>query len=127
MENSRRTRAITILSSYLPAIQRLDRCMREWEQWERRAAIVGRDCCEEVFETLRRESAACAHDRAKAQALINTIQDERQRHIIELRFIDGLTVAEVCDKLFIDERWCFRLCKKAMETMLLSNILDTKE
>ena len=125
MENSRRTRAIYILSSYLPAIQRLDRCMKEWEQWERRAAIVGRDCCEEVFEMLRRESATCAHDRAMAQALINTITDERQRQIIELRFIEGMTVAEVCDKLYIDERWCFRLCKRAMDTMLMSNILDT--
>ena len=125
MENSRRTRAIYILSSYLPAIQRLDRCMKEWEQWERRAAIVGRDCCEEVFEMLRRESASCAHDRAMAQALINTITDERQRQIIELRFIEGMTVAEVCDKLYIEERWCFRLCKRAMDTMLLSNILDT--
>lgn len=119
MANKRFTHVVYLLSQYRLSVQRVDRCMAEACEWQRRAAVIGIDKCQAVIDTINAEAAAAAHDRSVAEALICSIEDERQRLILRMRFYDGLTLEQIASNLNLDERWIFRLQRKAMEQLLI--------
>lgn len=118
MANKKYARVVYLLSQYRLSMLRIDRSMSELCKWKKVAAIIGSEATNDIEEMIKEEAANAAELRFAAEALMNSVTDERARLILRMRFIDGKTVEQVADDLNIDARWIFRLQQRAMEEML---------
>lgn len=50
-----------------------------------------------------------ADDREKINAAIEALEDERQRNVMRLYYLNGLTWEQVAEKMGYEQRWIFEL------------------
>ena len=101
-----------LLGMYRMHILRYERAEKELRLWEHRQS-KGLPCAG-LLEIVRAEMAAAASARLKLENAVNEVPDERLKLVLQLRYIDGLTIEEAAASMFIDIRWFQRLQKKAL-------------
>ncbi len=75
--------------------------------------------CAQIAGELAQEICELALAKRKIEQDIRGIEDEKQRLILEKRYIDGLTFERIAEDMDYDSRWIRRLHKKAIEELAL--------
>lgn len=73
----------------------------------------------QIAGELAQEICELALAKRKIERDIQGIEDEKQRLILEKRYIDGLTFERIAEDMDYDSRWIRRLHKKAIEELAL--------
>jgi len=56
-------------------------------------------------------------ERARLEARIDALPDERSRTVLRLRYLHGLDWADVADRMFYSLRWVMKLHRRALERL----------
>ena len=54
----------------------------------------------------------------EVQFLINSLEDFRERSVLQLRYVDGCNWDEISERLYTDKRWIFRVHGRALKKLL---------
>lgn len=52
------------------------------------------------------------------QFLIDSLEDFRERNVLQLRYVEGLNWYRISEKLYMDERWVYRLHRRALRKLV---------
>ena len=74
----------------------------------------------ELQEELAREMQLLQSRRQEIERAINTLEDERFRSVLQLKYIEGMTFEEVADKIPYSCRQVHRIHKTAIEKIKMS-------
>ena len=106
--------AKALLQSYKLARSRANSRLKRAEAWKEYVDKYGcgTEICAELIEEAR-EFLALEAD--ITSALDNASIKESYRTFLSMRFIDQLEDAEICEKLYINKRWLYRLQVRALQ------------
>lgn len=71
----------------------------------------------DVHNELQEEISRLMEKSRKAEMLIQTLEDERHRAVLELRYLCAMTWEEIAGKLHFTVRWVHKLHKEALDTL----------
>ena len=71
----------------------------------------------DVHNELQQEIARLMEKSREAEKLIQTLEDDRYRAVLELRYLCAMTWEELADKLHFTVRWAHKLHKEAVEAL----------
>ena len=71
----------------------------------------------DVHNELQQEINRLMEKSREAEKLIQTLEDERLRAVLELRYLCGMTWEELADKLHFTVRWAHKLHKEGIEKL----------
>lgn len=74
----------------------------------------------ELQEEIAREMQQLRELRRQIEMAINTLEDERFRGILYLRYIEGMTFEQVADRILYSSKQVYRIHKKAVEKLKMS-------
>lgn len=69
----------------------------------------------DLEEQIKDEIQRLKNERYRIQETINHMEDEREKRLLELRYIDGWSWVRVCTRLEISETWSRMLHRSACE------------
>ena len=52
------------------------------------------------------------------QFLIDSLEDFRERNVLQLRYVEGLNWYRISEKLYMDERWVYRLHRRSLRKLV---------
>ncbi len=71
----------------------------------------------DVHNELQQEIARLMKKSREAEQLIQTLEDERHRAVLELRYLCAMTWEEIAQKTHFTVRWAHKLHKEAMDLL----------
>lgn len=71
----------------------------------------------DVHNELQKEISALMQKSREAETLIQTLEDERHRAVLELRYLCAMTWEEIARKTNFTVRWAHKLHKEAVEAL----------
>ena len=74
----------------------------------------------ELQEELAREMQLLQRRRQEIERAINTLDDERFRGVLYLKYIEGMTFEQVADSIPYSSKQVYRIHKKAIESLKMS-------
>lgn len=69
----------------------------------------------DVQIALQERARVLTEERAQAERIIDALEDEKQRIVMRLYYLCGLSMEEISDKTNYDRSWAYRLRSKALE------------
>ena len=128
---------VEVLSSYisckkridnnLDEIQRLRSCMEKvtvtykdapgWERETSDQAVILTDI-DKLSQYIKEDSSRLVDNIIKVQRIIDSLDDEKEREIMQLIYINGYTRSEVEEKIGYGRMQIYRMHKKALKKIL---------
>ena len=71
----------------------------------------------DVHNELQREISSLMEKSRAAEKLIETLQDDRHRTVLQLRYLCGMTWDDIAERLHFTLRWVHKLHKEAIEKL----------
>ena len=69
-------------------------------------------------EQVRADTERLRYELAEVQFLIDSLEDFRERSILQLRYVNGCSWDEISDRVYIAKRWVYRLHGRALKKLL---------
>lgn len=73
----------------------------------------------DVHDELKRETDRLLEKSRKAERIIGLLPDQRQRMVLQLRYLCGMKWEDMADKLHYTLRWMHKLHRDALDTLAL--------
>ena len=73
---------------------------------------------QQLEEYVKADTERMKNELLEVQFLINSLEDFRERSVLQLRYVDGLDWYQISEKLYMNRRWITRLHGRALKKLL---------